>query len=413
MSVSPRSATVRKDWGDDDSGTPILHVDMDSFFASVEVRENPDLEGKPVIVGGLGNRGVVTSATYPARSRGVRAGQPIGQARKLVPGAVFLPGRHSLYSQYSRQVMQVLSEVTPDLEVVSIDEAFLDVSGSVRRLGSPTAIARLIRSEIRSRLGLPVSVGIASTKSVAKIASVHAKPDGLLLIPEAKTTDFLHSLPVGALWGVGKRTGQILNQRGVDTIGDLAALEVTQLSRWVGEAHALHLHELAWGRDPRAVSARPREKSVSTEETFQHDVTSREELGKFVLYGAHQCARRIRERGLLAWTVTLKLRSSDFRTTTRSRTLQAPTDVGSVIALAARQLLDGEPIPGGGIRLAGVGVSGLVDEASGIPVLLDDDPRMRVAEQAMDLAERRFGRGTLLPATLIRASSDSKSSTSD
>ncbi|MFZ1382506.1 MAG: DNA polymerase IV, partial [Scrofimicrobium sp.] len=231
MSISPRSSSVRRDWGTDDSETPILHVDMDSFFASVELKEDPELRGKPVVVGGLGNRGVVTSATYEARARGVRAGQPIGQARQLVPGAVFLPGRHHLYSEYSARVMDLLGKVTPDLEPLSIDEAFLDVSGSVRRLGSPLSIGEQIRRDIRERIGLPASVGIASTKSVAKIASAHAKPDGLLLIPSDRTVEFLHSLPVGALWGVGRKTGQILIGRGIDTVGDLANTELSLLSR--------------------------------------------------------------------------------------------------------------------------------------------------------------------------------------
>ena len=202
MSNAPRDARAKRDWGSDDSATPILHVDMDSFFAQVEMREDPSLVGRPIIVGGTSGRGVVTSATYEARALGVRAGMPTSRARALCPTAAFIPGSHSLYRRYSRQVMEILATVTPDLEQVSIDEAFLDVSGARRRLGPPTRIARLIRSRIRESVGLPASVGIAATKSVAKIASSHAKPDGLLLIPAPATVDFLHGLPVGALWGL-------------------------------------------------------------------------------------------------------------------------------------------------------------------------------------------------------------------
>ena len=222
MSNAPRDARAKRDWGSDDSATPILHVDMDSFFAQVEMREDPSLVGRPIIVGGTSGRGVVTSATYEARALGVRAGMPTSRARALCPTAAFIPGSHSLYRRYSRQVMEILATVTPDLEQVSIDEAFLDVSGARRRLGPPTRIARLIRSRIRESVGLPASVGIAATKSVAKIASSHAKPDGLLLIPAPATVDFLHGLPVGALWGVGGRTGAVLDREGIDTIGDLA-----------------------------------------------------------------------------------------------------------------------------------------------------------------------------------------------
>ncbi|MGP1497794.1 MAG: Y-family DNA polymerase, partial [Schaalia odontolytica] len=197
MSNAPRDARAKRDWGSDDSATPILHVDMDSFYAQVEMREDPTLVGRPIIVGGTSGRGVVTSATYEARALGVRAGMPTSRARALCPSAALIPGNFAAYQRYSREVMGILATVTPDLEQVSIDEAFLDVSGARRRLGSPLEIATLIRSRIRESVGLPASVGIASTKSVAKIASSHAKPDGLLLIPHDATVDFLHGLPVG------------------------------------------------------------------------------------------------------------------------------------------------------------------------------------------------------------------------
>ena len=396
-------------WGSDDSATPILHVDMDSFFAAVEVRENPELAGRPVIVGGLGARGVVTSATYQARPFGVRAGMPIARARALCPQAVFLGGRHHIYSEYSKRVMEILGTVTPDVEPLSIDEAFLDVSGARRRLGSPRQIAEILRSEIKEQLGLPASVGIASTKSVAKIASGLAKPDGVLLVPAEVTVDFLHSLPVGALWGVGKTTEEKLFQRGIVTTKDLAETPVAELARILGVASAHHLHDLAWGLDARVVGTAAREKSISTERTFETNLTTHEDLGVHALDAAHKCASRMREAGLLAWTVNLKLRGADFKTITRAKTLFAPTDVGQTIAEAALGLLRAERIPAGGVRLLGVGVSSLVGADQGVPVALDQDERRRESEVVMDAAGKRFGKKALFPATLIKASKDDRS----
>ena len=400
MSVSPRG-DVNQDWGDDDSDAPILHVDMDSFFASVEVREEPKLSGLPVIVGGIGVRGVVTAATYEARAFGVRAGMPIGRARALCPKGVFLPGRHHLYSEYSSRVMKVLESVTPRVEPISIDEAFLDVSGARRVLGTPLEVGRLVRARVRDEVGLPASVGIAATKSVAKIASAHAKPDGCLLVPKASTLDFLHPLPIGALWGVGKRTGEILRVRGVDTVGDLAEVPLRELAQWLGDASARHLNALALGIDPRPVAVREREKSVSMERTFEANVTSPEVLQAFILSAAHECARRLRSMGLLAWTVTVKIRDEGFNTTVRSKTLLVPTDVGREIAQVAAALTGSRALPAGGVRLAGVGVSSLVGSSSGVPMLLDDDPRPRDTELAMDAAQARFGAGAVVPASLI------------
>lgn len=408
MSVSARSGSAKRNWGIDDSNTPILHVDMDSFFAAVEQVEDPTLLGKPLIVGGVGNRGVVTSATYEARAYGVKAGMPMGRARSLCPTALVLPGRHSLYSEYSRKVMAILSTVTVAFEPISIDEAFLDVSGARRRLGSPVDIAQQLREQVRQELGLPASVGIAATKSVAKIASAHAKPNGWLLIPKEQTVPFLHALPIGALWGVGKQTEKVLTTRGIDTVAQLAHTDVKELRRWLGDASAFHLHSLAWGIDDREVGPREREKSISTERTFGANITRRADLETFILDASHQCARRLRKAELMGWTVTLKLRDEKFQTITRSRTLIAPTDVGRVIAEAALDLSRQLPLPRGGIRLAGVGVSSLVGEGDGVPALLDEDPRDRSAELAMDRATERFGAGALRPASLLGRSGDAE-----
>jgi DNA polymerase IV len=374
---------------------------MDSFFAQVEMREDPSLVGRPIIVGGTSGRGVVTSATYEARALGVRAGMPTSRARALCPHAAFVPGSHGLYRRYSQEVMGILATITPALEQVSIDEAFLDVSGARRRLGSPLEIATLIRTRIRDSVGLPASVGIASTKSVAKIASSHAKPDGLLLVPHEATVEFLHGLPVGALWGVGGRTGAILDREGIDTIGDLAHAPLARLTKLLGVASAHHLHDLAWGIDPRPVAPARAEKSVGMERTFEEDVRSRAQIEEFILAASHDCARRLRAGGVVGWTIGIKMRGADFHTITRSVSLVAPTDTGRDIARAARELFAREDMPIGGVRLFGVRVEGLQARSGGVAVTLDRDERPAASERAMDQIRTKFGAGALAPATLL------------
>ena len=401
MSNAPRDARAKRDWGSDDSATPILHVDMDSFYAQVEMREDPSLIGRPIVVGGTSGRGVVTSATYEARALGVRAGMPTSRARALCATAAFIPGNHALYSHYSRQVMDILATITPALEQVSIDEAFLDVRGARRRLGPPTHIARLIRTRIREQVGLPASVGIASTKSVAKIASSHAKPDGLLLIPASATIEFLHGLPVGALWGVGGRTGAILDREGIDTIGDLAHTPLTRLTKLLGVASAHHLHDLSWGIDPRTVTTSRPEKSIGMERTFEENVRSRNEIEDFILAASHDCARRLRSGGVVGWTVGIKMRGADFHTMTRSVSLVAPTDTGREIARAAQSLFAREAMPSGGVRLFGVRVESLQSRSGGVAVTLDRDEKPAASERAMDQIRSKFGSAALAPATLL------------
>ena len=401
MSNGPRDGRARRDWGSDDTGADILHVDMDSFFASVERAEDPTLAGRPLIVGGTGLRGVVTSATYEARAAGVRAGMPMARARALCPAAAVVQGRHGVYGAYSRRVMAVLGEMTPQVEQVSIDEAFLDVSGSRLRLGSATGIGQGIRRRIREEIGLPASVGIAATKGVAKIASSHAKPDGLLLIPPAATLGFLHGLPVGALWGVGGRTAEVLDREGVTTIGDLAHTPIGRLTRLFGAATAHHLHDQAWGIDPRPVSPGRVEKSIGTESTFPENVVERSRIEQFILGASHQCARRLRESGLVAWTVSVKMRDAQFQTMTRSTTLAAPTDLGRDIARSAEELFAREVMPAGGVRLFGVRAENLRRRSEGVAVPLDADERPTAAERAMDAVVDRFGGDLIGPATLL------------
>ena len=401
MSRAPRSATARRSWGDDDSATPILHVDMDAFFVSVELMHYPELRGKPVAVGGK-ERGVVSAASYEARTYGVNSAMPVGKAYKLCPGLIMLPPRHGLYGDVSRQVMSILSDVTPLLEQVSVDEAFLDVSGARKLFGSPVDIARHLRERIRREVGVPASVGIAATKHVAKVASAHAKPDGILLIPESATLEFLHSLPVGALWGVGERTRERLEVAGVDTVGELAGLGQARLERLLGKAGGAHLYALAMGIDPRQVTVSHIEKSIGREETFFTHVTDRAELDRVLLAQAHDTARRLRKKGFLARTVAIKVRFADFTTITRSLTLGQPTALANDIYRAARSLLDGVKIGADGVRLLGLRAEQLQDGASEVQLAFDDDPRREIAESVMDGALARFGKDAVQPASLVR-----------
>lgn len=402
MSNAPRAKEAKRDWGSDDSQTPILHIDMDAFFAEVELLFAPQLRGLPVVVGGVGGRGVVTSATYQARAYGVRAGMPTMRARSLCPQAVFLPTRHGTYSRVSAQVMGILSEVTPVLEQVSVDEAYLDVSGSTRRLGSPVQIAQLIRRRIRKELQLPASVGIGANKLVAKLGSSNAKPDGLLLIPADRTRDFLNLLPVGALPGVGGKTAQTLHARGVESVLDLSRIDLSRLRRWLGDAHAFRLFQLAQGIDRRPVVTDTVEKSVGAETTFSENIDSPQLLREVTLDLADQTATRLRRKKLLAATVAIKLRDKDFHTVTRSRTLPVPTDVTAEIFAQARDLIEAERIPSGGYRLLGVRAENLHSLEKGVQAALDDDPRRRLAEAAMDQVRERFGKGAVKPAALLK-----------
>lgn len=400
MSRGPRSAAARRDWGSDDAGCTVLHVDMDAFFASVEILDDPTLRGRPVIVGG-GERGVVSSASYEARAAGVHAAMPMGRARTLCPRARVLPVRHARYAEVSRQVMAVLGEVTPVLEQVSVDEAFLDVSGALRRMGPPVAIARWVREQVRRRVGVPASVGVAATKLVAKLASTHAKPDGLLLVPREASVAFVQALPVGALPGVGERTRELLERRGLTTVADLARTPPATLSRWLGAAAGHRLHDLAHAVDPRPVYPARTEKSVGTETTFPADVVDRAELDAVLLAQAHACAARLRAHGLVAWTVSVKLRHADFTTVTRAKSLAAPTDLASEIVAAARALLDRLELPPAGVRLLGLRAERLEDTAAGVQGALDDNPHLLRAERAMDGVRERFGAGAVRPASLL------------
>lgn len=402
MSNTPITRAARANWGSDDSQTPILHVDMDAFFAEVELLDNPALRGQPVVVGGIGLRGVVCSATYQARAYGVRAGMPIGRAKSLCPHAHFLPTRHGVYGKVSAEVMKVLSSFTPVVEQVSVDEAYLDVSGSRLRLGNPTQIATQIRQRIRSELSLPASIGIGANKLVAKIGSSQAKPDGMLLVPANRTQDFLDVLPVAVLPGVGGKTAKILGERGIDTVAQLRMLPLAKLRRLLGDSAAFRLSQLALGKDRRPVEVSREEKSIGTETTFSENIESLSVLLEVALDQCHQNAARLRRKGLQAATISVKLRDKNFQTITRSRTLSEPTDVAAQMYQVVADTIRSQRIPAGGYRLQGVRAENLRSVSQGVQGRLDEDPRRRQAEVAMDKVRGKFGNDAVKPATLLK-----------
>ncbi len=387
----------------DDRGCTVLHVDMDAFYASVSLRERPELRGLPVIVGGGGSRGVVLSATYEARAYGVASAMPMMRARRLCPDAVILAPDHAAYSSTSAGVMEVFRSVTPLVEPLSLDEAFLDVRGAARRLGGPRLVGEWIRATVEDEQGITCSVGVASTKFVAKLASAHCKPDGLLVVPADAVVAFLHPLPVAALWGVGAKTEQALERLGLHTVGDLANTPVATLQRALGPAAGAHLSALAWGRDERKVVPLEPDKSVGAEETFSVDIDDPVVVHRELLRLSERTAARLRAAGQMGRTVSIKVRFADFTTITRSRTLGEHTDVGRVVYETALALYDALGLERARLRLVGVRVEGIAD-AEGQPrqlVLGARDSGWREAEQAVDKASRRFGAGVVRPAVLV------------
>jgi DNA polymerase IV len=388
----------------DDSRCHILHVDMDAFYASVEIRDRPELAGRPVIVGGLSGRSVVLSATYEARKFGVRSAMPMSRARRLCPHATVIPPRHWLYSAVSKEVMAIFRDVTPLVQPLSLDEAFLDVSGAIRLLGSSAKIGQRIRQQVAEQQQITCSVGVAPNKFLAKLASVQCKPDGLLVIPPDRVLEFLHPLPVSALWGVGQRTGAILARLGLRTVGDIAATPVSALEAELGPASAAHLTALAWGRDSREVETAVREKSVGAEETFDVDISDPEVIRRELLRLSRRTARALRSSGCAARTVVIKLRKADFKTITRSRTLAEPTDLTRQIYDTACALYAASGLSGRArLRLVGVRATGLVPAAAAQTQLALGERAVpwREAESAVDRIASRFGTDAIRPATLV------------
>lgn len=388
----------------DDTGCSILHVDMDAFYASVEIRDRPELADRPVIVGGIGARGVVSSANYLAREYGVRSAMPTSRARRLCPHAVYLPPNFAAYHEVSTGVMGIFREISPLVEPLSLDEAFVDVGGALRRLRTtPAAIGQRIRERVFAEHRINCSVGVGSTKFIAKLASGMAKPNGMLVVPADATLDFLHPLPVSALWGVGARTAEQLERVGLRRVADIAELPLARLRRVVGNAAADHLHALSHGHDQRAVVPDSPDKSIGAEETFDVDHHDRDLLKRELLRLAERTAASLRAKGFRARTVSIKVRFDDFSTITRSRTLPVATDVTMEIYQTAATLLD-EQVPPGAVRLIGVRTEALVlASETGEQLTLDAPDRgWRDADLAADAARSKFGRAAIGPASLLR-----------
>ena len=396
---------------EDRSTATILHVDMDAFFVSVELLDRPELRGHPVVVGGDGDRGVVAAASYEARAYGVHSAMPSGQARRLCPQAVFIAGRHGRYSEVSTRVMAIFRDVTPLVEPLSLDEAFLDVAAAVRRLGSASQIAAHIRERVLSEEGLTCSVGVAGTKFVAKLATETAKPkasptgpvfgSGVAVVEPADTLAFLRPLPVQALWGVGPATLAKLERMGVSTVGDLADLPEGNLVAALGRSQGRHLHALANGHDPRVVEPERKMKSIGHEETFARDHHRRSTLDRELVGFADAVATRLRAKGVVGRTVQIKVRFGDFRTITRSSSLPVAVDDAPTLLHTAKALLD-QVDPAPGVRLLGLSVSGLT-EAGARQLTLDDaakGPGWQEAGRTVDEIRARFGSDAIGPAVL-------------
>ena len=382
----------------------ILHLDMDAFFAAVEEMDNPSLRGKPVVVGadpkGGRGRGVVSTANYEARKYGIHSAMPISEAYRRCPHAVFLPVRGHRYAEISRQIMAILRQYTPLVEPLSIDEAFLDLTHTLKIHGDPVAVAREIKSRIRREVGdLTASIGIAPNKFLAKIASDLEKPDGLVVVGEDQIEAFLWPLPVSRLWGVGKKTQPVLEALGIRTIGDLARFPKEELVEHFGSFGA-RLWELAHGVDDRPVVPASEAKQVSREHTFEQDVGDLEVVERTLLALVDRVTRTLRDEGVRGRTVTLKIRLEDFSTFTRSRTLSEPTDRFAVVAEVARDLLHRFRREGKRVRLIGVGVSNLERGARQLSLFDEKEPE-EAADDVVDLVRKRFGEQAIRRAAAL------------
>ncbi len=379
----------------------VFHVDMDAFYASVEQLENPALKGKPVIVGGVDSgRGVVSSASYEARAFGIHSAMPVAQARRRCPHGVYLPGRHALYGEYSRRIMDVLSDFSPVIEQVSVDEAFLDMAGSEGLFGDAEESGRRIKAAIRKRTGLTASLGAAENKFLAKLASDARKPDGLLVVWPGEAQAFLDPMPVGRLWGVGKKTVQELHQVGLYTISQLRAQTVEGLAAHFGGDFARHLHELAHGRDDRELETGVREKSISHECTFETDLSDPETLRAALLELSERVARRARKEGLAGRTVTFVWRNPDFSRQSHARSLAEPTHDSTVLYGTAAELFRETAGKGGRrFRLIGVRLSNFSQDAQQLSLFQKPQAPARI-DKAMDAVRDRFGEDAIRRARL-------------
>jgi DNA polymerase-4 len=382
---------------------------MDAFYVSVELRRRPELQGLPVVVGGTGNRGVVAAASYEARRYGVHSALPSAVARRRCPHAVFLPGDHELYAEVSAQVHEIFGRYTPLIEPLALDEAFLDVTGALRLFGEGTVIAERIRGDVRSELDLGCSVGVATNKFLAKLASVEAKPrarpdgvvpgPGVVEVAPGRELEFLHPLPVSRLWGVGPKTLERLDRLGVRTVGDLSVLDERIVVNALGRASGSHLLALAMGRDERPVEVSRDPKSIGHEETYPHDLHTHEELGRELVRLADAVASRLRKHGLGARTLTIKVRFAGFRTVTRSVTLPDAVATGPELVAALRPLLRALDVSPG-VRLLGVSTSHFAGPAQQLS-LLDEPTEPSRTAHAIDEIRERFGSSAIGPASAI------------
>jgi len=373
----------------------ILHVDMDAFFASVEQRDNPELRGKPVIVGaGPQERGVVSAASYEARKFGVHSAMPSRTAYKLCPQGIFVHPHMSKYSEASKQIMVILESFTPFVQPLSIDEAFLDVSGCIRIFSDAIEIARRIKVKIREQTGLTASVGVAPNKFLAKLASDLKKPDGLAVITEQDKLQVLAPLPVSKIWGVGKVTEKRLHDLGLRTIGDIQRMPVDELRGLIGNT-AEHLHALSMGEDSREVETDGESKSISSEHTFDVDTADLDQIKKCLLEQGEEVGSRLRQEKVAARTVQLKLRYADFTTLTRRRTLTQPTQDEMTLYEVAVQLLTAERIQGKRIRLIGIGGSNLVPPEVQTDLFDQSAQKRTRLARAVDDLRARLGTGTI------------------
>lgn len=414
----------------------VVHVDMDCFFAAVEILDDPELRGRAVIVGGTGPRGVVAACSYEARAFGVHSAMPMSEARRRCPDGVVIGGRHGRYGEVSAELHEVFREFTPVIEPISLDEAFLDVAGSHRLFGPSEQIAWAIRDRVLERLGLACSVGVARSKLIAKLASKEAKPratragtrpgPGVVVVHPEEELAFLHPRPVRELWGVGPKTAERLARVGVSTIGDLASIAPASLERLVGRAAGAHLHALSWGRDPRPVEANAPLKSVGHEETFPTDRHDHRSLQPEVVRLADSVGARLRAAGLTGRTVNVKVRYADFSTVTRAHSLPGPVLSSSEIARVASALLEGLDV-GAGVRLLGVSVSSIepIGQAGGRQLSLVElgdlegqpsagaqtagaapgrrapEPARAEVDAAIDAIRAKFGSRSVGPATVV------------
>lgn len=374
---------------------------MDAFYASVAELDDPSLRGKPVVVG-AGIRGVVLSANYAARKFGIRAAMPVGKAKRMAPNAIFVTPDHHRYSEISAQVMEIFESFTPFVEPLSLDEAFMDITGAQKLLGTPREIGQAIRKRVHEECGITCSVGIASNKFIAKLASGHCKPNGLLEIPDDRVISFLHPLPVSDLWGVGPKTAEALQRLGLRQISDIANTPLDTLKRALGDATGEHLHNLSWGRDYRSVVVDDPEQSIGANETFSYDIDDPEKILAEYLKLTERASTRLRNRNLFAKTITITVRFADFKTITRSKTLPLPISSTQEIYQVVKELYLALKLDRARLRLVGVSLSNLRDQAPEQLMLGQRERGWREAESAVDRAAARFGEKSVRPARLIK-----------